>query len=257
MSAKLFSLKGKVVVITGATRGLGEGMAVGLAEAGAELIIVHRPSTDATRIVSKLQDIGATVHALAHDASDVKNFDHVLAKSLELSSTGEVDVLVNNAGIAELNSPEDHTDEQWDIVLKVNLEAPFKLARAFGRHWIKESKKGKIINTGSLYSFIGGRNCISYTASKGGVHSITQALSNEWASKGINVNTIVPGYITTDMTRDMLSDPARGPDLLKRIPIGRFGDGDDFKGPTVFLASAASDYLTGGYIAVDGGFMAA
>ncbi|CEP25017.1 kduD [Cyberlindnera jadinii] len=256
MSSQLFSLEGKVVVITGATKGIGEGMASGLAEAGAEIILVHRPSTDPQRVIDKLLGLGAyKVHPLAFDSSNIAGVNQVLSKSLELSSTGTVDVLINNAGIQEKNPPELHSDEQWERVLKVNLESPFKLARSFGKYWLDNGKRGKIINTGSLYSFRGGFNCVSYTASKSAIHAVTQALSNEWSSKGINVNTIIPGYIDTDLTQHIMNNPEKREVFLQRIPMARFGVPDDFKGPIVFLSSAASDYLTGGYIAVDGGFL--
>ena len=252
--SQLFSLEGKVVVITGATKGIGEGMASGLAEAGAEIILVHRPSTDPQRVIDKLIGLGAhKVHPLAYDSEDIAEVDQVLKKSLELSSTGTVDVLINNAGIAEKNAPENHTDEQWERVLKVNLESPFKLARSFGKYWLDNGKRGKIINTGSLWSFTGGIDYVSYTVSKGGIHSLTQALSNEWSSKGITVNSIIPGYIDTDMTQHIIQNPEKSQRILQRVPIGKFGVPDDFRGPAVFLASAASDYITGTFIAVDGG----
>ncbi|CAM9021039.1 unnamed protein product [Wickerhamomyces anomalus] len=257
MSAELFSLKGKVVVITGATRGIGEGMALGLAEAGAHLIIVHRGSTDPSEAVEKLQALGAQVGTVVAELSSNEEVETILPQALKISPTGSVDVLVNNAGMSYYRKgAEDTEDIAWDTVLQVNITSVFRLSRAFGKYWISEGKKGKIINTASLYSFIGGQNVIPYTASKGALHSLTQGLSNEWSKKGINVNSIVPGYIITDMTSDLVKDKEKYVDLLKRIPAGRWGDPADFKGPIVFLASAASDYVTGDSIFVDGGFIA-
>lgn len=258
MSANLFSLKGKVVVITGATRGIGEGMAVGLAEAGADLILVHRGATDPSKVVKKLEALGANVQTIAAELASNDEVDTVLPEALKKSPTGTVDVLINNAGIAYDSGPaEDISDISWNTTLQVNITSAFRLARAFGKYWISEGKKGKIINTASLYSFVGGREVIPYTASKGAIHSLTQGLSNEWASKGINVNSIVPGYIVTDMTAELLENEERVAYLSSRIPAGRWGNPDDFKGPTVFLASDASDYVTGDSVFVDGGFIAA
>lgn len=257
MSAQLFSLKGKVVVITGATRGIGEGMAVGLAEAGADIILVHRASTDPSNVVKKLETLGSKVGTIVAELSSNEEVDTILPEALKKSPTGDVDILINNAGMSYYTrEAEDTEDIAWDTVLQVNITSVFRLSRAFGKHWITGGKKGKIINTASLYSFIGGQKVIPYTASKGAIHSLTQGLSNEWASKGINVNSIVPGYIITDMTNYIIKDEVRYNELLKRIPAGRWGDPDDFKGPTVFLASAASDYVTGDSIFVDGGFIA-
>lgn len=257
MSASLFSLKGKVVVITGATRGIGFGMATGLAEAGAEMIIVHRKSTDPTKIVEACKAVGVKVHTIAASLEDNDDVDKILPLALEKSSTGKVDVLVNNAGMSRNRGPaEDYSDEDWNIVLQVNTTSVFRLCRAFGKHWISAGQKAKIINTASLYSVIGGQTVIPYTASKGAVNLLTKGLSNEWAPKGINVNAILPGYIHTDMTDDLVQNPEKTKELMSRIPIDRWGTPDDFKGPTVFLASAASDYITGEELFVDGGFRA-
>ncbi|KAH3675648.1 hypothetical protein WICMUC_002565 [Wickerhamomyces mucosus] len=256
MSAELFSLKGKVVVITGATRGIGEGMVTGLAEAGAEIILVHRGATDPSRVVDKLTKIGAKVHTIAAELENSDEVKRILPEALKKSSTGKVDVLVNNAGITHRDKVEDYPDEEWDRVINVNLTSLFKLARAFGKYWISNNLKGKIINTASLYSFFGGLNVAAYTASKGAVHSLTQALSNEWVGKGINVNSIVPGFIKTDMTDGLKNNPDRLNFVTSRIPVGEFGKPEDFKGPVVFLASAASDYISGSSTFVDGGYTA-
>jgi 2-deoxy-D-gluconate 3-dehydrogenase len=234
-------------------------MAVGLAEAGATIILVHRGKTDPSRIKAKLEAINNTkVLTIAAELAENSEVDAILPRALELSPTGKIDVLINNAGISYYYREAELTEDiAWDQVLQVNITSVFRLSRSFGKHWIDNGLKGKIINTASLYSFIGGKFVVPYTASKGAIQSLTQALSNEWAPKGITVNSIVPGYIITDMTQKLVSDPERSNEILKRIPIGRFGDIEDFRGPTVFLASAASDYLSGSAVFVDGGFMGA
>lgn len=207
MSSGLFSLKGKVVVITGATRGIGEGMATGLAEAGADIILVHRGSTDPSTIVKNLESIGSNVSTVEADLSSNEEVDTILPQALKKSPNSTVDVLINNAGMSfSAKKIEDTEDFEWNKVLQVNLTSAFRLAKDFGKYWITEGKKGKIINTASLNSFIGGKYVIPYTASKGALHSLTQALSNEWASKGININSIIPGYIITDMASGIVDD---------------------------------------------------
>ncbi|CCH42925.1 3-oxoacyl-[acyl-carrier-protein] reductase [Wickerhamomyces ciferrii] len=255
----LFSLTGKVVVITGATRGIGQGMAIGLAEAGAELIIVHRKSTDPSSTVEQVKSKGVNVSTVIADVLIDSEVDTILTQSLSKSSTGKIDVLINNAGIYNEQSPaEDSTDETWEKVLQVNITSVYKLSRSFGKYWISNKQKGKIINTASLFSFIGGQEVIAYTASKGAIRSLTQGLSNEWASKGINVNSIVPGFIITDMTAHAHAneDQTKYNKILERIPQGKWGKPEDFKGPIVFLSSEASDYVTGDSLFVDGGFLA-
>ncbi|ODV93854.1 hypothetical protein PACTADRAFT_51601 [Pachysolen tannophilus NRRL Y-2460] len=264
MSSALFSLKGKVALVTGATNGIGRGMVTGLAEAKIDQIIfIHRPSTDPQSTIDSLikahpnpEDF--TISTIEADLGSLKIEDiesKIVKKSLQLSKTGKIDILINNAGISYRSPIIDYPDDEFNKVLHVNLNVPTKLSQLIGKHMIENKIRGKILFTASLLSFQGGVNVSAYAVSKGGILQLTKALSNEWASYGINVNSIAPGYIKTNMTRNISDDEKRNNEILSRIPYGRWGDIFDFKGPTVFLASSASDYVSGESLVVDGGWM--
>ncbi len=250
----MFDLKGKVALVTGCKRGIGKAMAIALAEAGADIIGVSASlEISGSDIEKEVTQLGRKFYAYQSDFSKRDS----IYQFLELISKNhtEIDVLVNNAGTILRNPAAIHSDEYWDEVIHVNQTASFILAREIGKKMI-EKGKGKIIFTASLLSFQGGINVPSYAASKGAIAQLTKALANEWASKGICVNAIVPGYIETDNTEALRNDPNRSKSILERIPAGRWGTPEDFKGPTVFLASNASDYVNGTLLVVDGGWLA-
>lgn len=246
-----FDLSGKTAVVTGAKRGIGAAMAIGLAEAGANIIGVSASITqDGDEIGERIRALDRQFTGIACDFSD-RAAMHQLAEQL---STTQVDILINNAGTIERAPATEHYDELWDKVIAVNLSSQFILAREVGKQMVARGS-GKIIFTASLLSFQGGITVPSYAASKGGIAQLTKALANEWAAKGINVNAIAPGYIATDNTEALRQDKSRSRDILARIPAGRWGKAEDFVGPVVFLASPASDYMHGTIMTVDGGWM--
>jgi 2-deoxy-D-gluconate 3-dehydrogenase len=229
MIDKLFDLQGKLAVVTGCKRGIGYAMAEGLAAAGADIVGVSATLAEGSAIAQ------------------------AFAKRV-LQAHGTPDILVNNAGTILRKPAAEHPDAYWDEVIEVNLNAQFVLAREFGRAML-ERGSGKVIFTASLLSFQGGITVPGYAASKGAIKQLTMALSNEWAGRGVQVNAIAPGYIATDNTQALQDDPERSAAILSRIPAGRWGTPDDFKGPIVFLASAASDYMSGAVLTIDGGWM--
>ncbi|RYY11107.1 MAG: SDR family oxidoreductase [Cytophagaceae bacterium] len=249
----LFDLTGQLALVTGCNRGIGQGMALGLAEAGADIIGVSAtmPANggDTGRLVRAL---GRQFHAYQADFSDRASADAFTQQVL--TDFERLDVLVNNAGTIRRAPAAEHPDADWDNVLAINLDAPFRLARAIGGRMLTQGR-GKIIFTASLLSFQGGINVPGYAASKGAIGSVVKALANEWAGKGVNVNGIAPGYIATDNTEALRQDPDRSQSILGRIPAGRWGEPADFKGPIVFLASEASQYVHGTILLVDGGWM--
>jgi len=247
-----FKLGGKVAIVTGASRGLGQGYAQALAEAGADLVLVDiGPSPETEALV---QQAGRKALSVAANLSDRKSIPRVIAEAKKLA--GRVDILVNNAGIIRREDFEKFTEKDWDDVIGVNLSAVFFLSQAFVRELVAQKSGGKIINVASMLSFQGGIRVPSYTASKSAVMGLTRLMANELAGKGININAIAPGYMATDNTAALRADEARNQAILDRIPAGRWGTPDDLKGTIVFLASAASDYVNGYTIAVDGGWLA-
>ena len=253
MSSDLFSLKGKTALVTGCNKGIGRSMALGLAEAGADLIGVSAslPLQDSP-IEKDVKALGRKFTAYQADLTDRTSLYTFINKVKKENE--RVDILVNNAGMILRNPAAQHSDEYWDKVLSINLDAAFILAREFGRDML-DRRSGKIIFTCSLLTFQGGINVPGYAASKGALGSLVKALANEWAGQGVNVNGIAPGYISTDNTEALRNDPVRSKSILDRIPAGRWGEADDFKGPAIFLASAAANYVHGTILTVDGGWM--
>lgn len=249
----LFSLEGKTALVTGCSRGIGKAMAIGLAEAGANIIgISSSIDISGSEIEKEVLALKRDFKAYAVDLSDREALYSFIKKITEENLV--IDILVNNAGIILRNPATEHTDEYWDKVLSINLDAPFILTREIGKKMI-ERGAGKIIFTCSLLSFQGGINVPGYAASKGALTSLIKALANEWASKGVNVNGIAPGYVNTDNTEALRNDSERSSAILSRIPANRWGEPEDFKGPVVFLASEASNYVHGTILTVDGGWM--
>jgi 2-deoxy-D-gluconate 3-dehydrogenase len=248
----LFDLHGKTALVTGGNRGLGKGMTEALCEAGAKVVILA--SSDSVFDAAKnFTDKGFCVNAVKCDLSSQAEIESSFKEAVNILG-GKLNIVVNNAGIQRRNKCEDFLIEDWDDVLNVNLKAVFKICQLAGREMIKEGG-GKIINVASMLSFFGGFTVPAYAAAKGGVAQLTKALSNEWASKGINVNAIAPGYMATEMNTKLIEDQKRNAEILSRIPMGRWGNPDDVKGITIFLASKASDYLSGAIIPVDGGYL--
>ncbi len=251
--SNLFSLKGKTALVTGGNKGIGMGMALGLAEAGADIIVVAGSvALEGSEIETAVKALGRNFKAYRADLSD-RDALYVFITQV-LAENKQIDILVNNAGTIKRMPAAEHPDEFWDKVMSVNLDAPFILAREIGKHLL-ERGSGKIIFTCSLLSFQGGINVPGYAASKGALASLVKAFSNEWASKGINVNGIAPGYIATDNTEALRNDETRSKSILERIPAGRWGEPADFKGPAVLLASEAGNYISGTILTIDGGWM--
>ncbi len=248
-----FQLTGKTALVTGCKRGIGFAMAEGLAEAGADIIGVSASlEPSGSKIERRVEEIGRSFHAYQCDFKDRQALYTFIEAVKE--KHGSPDILVNNAGTILRKPAAEHPDEYWDEVVAVNQHAPFILTREFGRDMVARGS-GKVIFTASLLTFQGGITVPGYAASKGAIGQLTMAFSNEWAGKGVQVNALAPGYIATDNTQALREDPDRSKAILARIPAGRWGTPDDFKGPTVFLASAASDYMTGAILTVDGGWM--
>lgn len=245
-----FSLEGKVAIVTGSDTGLGQGFCRAFTEAGAKVMGVSVVPSDAT-----LELIGADKFSyMVEDLSTLEPIDRIIAATLE--KYGHVDILVNNAGIIKREDCIDFSVASWDSVLNVNLRTVFFFSQAVAKQFVKQNSGGKIINIASMLSFQGGIRVPSYTASKSGVKGITMSMANEWAKYNININAIAPGYMATNNTKALRADADRSEAILDRIPAGRWGTPDDIMGAGVFLASAASDYVNGYTLAVDGGWLA-
>ncbi|MCX6217083.1 SDR family NAD(P)-dependent oxidoreductase [Spirosoma sp.] len=248
-----FSLTGKLALVTGCKRGIGKAMAEALAEAGADIIGVSANLELAgSAVAGAVQALGRKFYAYQADFSD-RAATYAFIEQVKKDHP-VIDILVNNAGTILRKPAAEHPDEYWDEVIAVNQTAPFILTREIGKEMV-ERGSGKVIFTASLLTFQGGVNVPGYAASKGAIGSMVKAFANEWASKGVNVNAIAPGYISTDNTEALRNDPVRSKSILDRIPAGRWGEPDDFKGPTVFLASSAANYVHGTILTVDGGWM--
>ena len=244
----LFDLSGQAALVTGANTGLGQAIAVGLAAAGADIVAVGRSAPDETaRLV---EGLGRKLRAVTADLSAIAPIEAVMAEA------GPIDILVNNAGVIRRADSVDFSEADWDAVMDVNLKTAFFLSQAAAKRWIAAGRGGKIIQVASMLSFQGGLRVPSYAASKSGLAGLTKALANEWAAKGINVNAIAPGYFVTNNTEALRQDETRSRQILERIPAGRWGTPQDLAGVAVFLASAASDYMHGAVVPVDGGWLA-
>lgn len=246
-----FSLEGKTALVTGANTGLGRGIAVALAGAGADLCLVGRTSPADT--VDAIASLGRKSLVIGADLSEVDRVADIVSEAR--AHFGCLDILVNNAGIIQRNEAIDFSIEEWDSVLNVNLRTVFFLSQAFARSCIAAGDGGKIINIASMLSYQGGIRVPSYTASKSGLMGLTRALANEWAGQGVNVNAIAPGYFATNNTAALQADEKRNAEILGRIPAGRWGTPAELGGAAVFLASDASDYVHGITLPVDGGWL--
>ena len=247
-----FRLEGKTALVTGCKRGIGKAMAIALAEAGADIVGVSATLEPESEVKKEVEALGRSFTSYACDFADRPAL-YAFVKEIN-ARFPVIDILVNNAGTILRQPAAEHPDEYWDKVIEVNLNAQFVLSREIAKGMLGRSR-GKIIFTASLLSFQGGINVPAYTSSKHGVAGLTKALANEWAGKGIQVNAIAPGYIETDNTEALRHDPVRSKSILERIPASRWGKVEDFRGPVVFLASAASDYVSGEILTVDGGWM--
>ncbi len=246
--SNVFALTGKRALVTGANTGIGQAIAVGLAEAGAHVIAAGRSSCDDT--VAAIKAAGGSAEAMSLDLSDP------VAGAAKLAEAGELDILVNNAGIIRREDSVDYSEADWDDVMDVNLKAVFLLCQAFAKQSLARGAEGRVVNIASLLSFQGGIRVPAYTASKHGVAGLTKILANEWAAKGINVNAVAPGYIATNNTTALREDKQRSAEILSRIPAGRWGDPEDIAGAVAFLCMPASKYVTGAVLNVDGGWLA-
>ncbi|HEY4079342.1 MAG TPA: 2-dehydro-3-deoxy-D-gluconate 5-dehydrogenase KduD [Burkholderiaceae bacterium] len=247
-----FQLTGQVAIVTGCNTGLGQGMALALAQAGADIVGVNVSAPSETR--EQVEATGRRFTDLRANLADTGSIPGLVEQAK--AEHGRVDILVNNAGIIRREDALKFTERDWDDVMDLNLKTTFFFSQAVAKHYIAQGSGGKIINVASMLSFQGGVRVPSYTASKSGVMGITRAMANEWAAHRINVNAIAPGYMATNNTAALRADETRNASILERIPAGRWGNPDDLAGPVVFLASCASDYVNGYTVAVDGGWLA-
>jgi 2-deoxy-D-gluconate 3-dehydrogenase len=247
-----FKLSGKNALVTGSHKGLGAAIAIALAQAGAN-IALHGRSADPEETAKSVRASGVKAILLRGDVSDPQVCESMVEKTVR--DLGSIDILVNNAGIIRRAPAADYSMKDWNDVIEVNLNSMFRLCQNAGRHMLKQGS-GKIVNVASVLSFQGGVFVPAYAAAKGGVAQLTKALANEWASHGINVNAIAPGYMLTDNTTALRADDTRSRQIVERIPAGRWGNPDDLAGAAVFLTSAASDYVHGHVLVIDGGWMA-
>jgi len=247
-----FSLQGRRALVTGANTGLGQAIAIALAVAGADIVAVGRSAMDETE--TAVTALGRRFLAIKADLATIDVIEPVVAEAS--SQAGPVDILVNNAGIIRRADSLDFTEADWDDVMNVNLKSVFFLSQAVARRMVAEHRLGRIVNIASMLSFQGGIRIPSYTASKSGLAGLTRLLACEWASKGINVNAIAPGYFVTNNTQALRADPERNAAILARIPAGKWGEPGELGGAAVFLASDAASYVHGTVLAVDGGWLA-
>ena len=252
MILEKFKLDGKVAIVTGAGRGLGQGMALGLAEAGADLALVGSTTTDAT--ARQVRALGRRVCQIKADLREAQAIAAIVDATVK--ELGRIDILVNNAGIIRRAPLLEFSERDWDDVVQINQKSLFFLSQAAAKQMVQQGQGGKIIHIASLLSFQGGIRVAAYTAAKSAVMGLTRLMANELAPQGINVNAIAPGYMETDNTAPLRADPKRNAEILARIPAGRWGLPSDLQGAVVFLASAASDYLHGHTLLVDGGWLA-
>jgi len=247
-----FKLDGRIALVTGAATGLGAAIAIGLAEAGAD-VACHGNTRSPEATCKAITDIGRAAFAVIGDLSQPQTANELFQKTIE--RFGRIDILINNAGTIRRAPAVDYSDDDWATVIEVNLSSVFRLSRMVGKQMIENERGGKIVNIASLLSFQGGITVPAYAASKGGVAQLTKALANEWAKHRINVNAIAPGYMRTTNTAALQADETRNRQILERIPAGRWGEPEDVAGAAVFLSSPASDYVNGHLLVVDGGWM--
>ena len=247
-----FSLRGKVAIVTGSSTGLGQGICCGFAEAGASVVGVDYVKSPETK--EMVEKSGVSYLEVVADLMSTEPIEGIIQQAVK--AFGHIDILVNNAGIIRREDSITFTEKDWDDVMNINVKTVFFFSQAAARQFISQKSGGKIINIASMLSFQGGIRVPSYTASKSGVMGITRLMANEWAKNDINVNAIAPGYMSTNNTKALRADPDRSEAILDRIPAGRWGFPEDVKGPAVFLASSASDYVNGYTLAVDGGWLA-
>lgn len=252
MILNAFDLAGKVALVTGCNTGLGQGMAIGLAQAGCDIVGVNLSSPNET--AEKVTALGRRFLDLRADLGSIEGIPQLIEKAVD--EFGHLDILVNNAGIIRREDAIEFSEKNWDDVMNVNSKTLFFMSQAVARQFIKQGHGGKIINIASMLSYQGGIRVPSYTASKSAVMGLTRLMANEWAKHGINVNAIAPGYMATNNTEQLRADEGRSKEILERIPAGRWGVPEDVMGPVVFLASKASDYVNGYTVAVDGGWLA-
>ena len=252
MVLSTFNLEGKVALVTGCNTGLGQGMALGLAQAGCDIVGVNRDGPDDTQ--SKVEALGRRFWPVQADLMQTSVVASVVEQAL--AAAGKIDILVNNAGIIRREDALNFSEQDWDDVMNLNSKSLFFLSQQVARQFIAQGNGGKIINIASMLSFQGGVTVPGYAASKGGIAQLTKALANEWAPFGVNVNAVAPGYIATDNTRVLREDETRSRQILERIPAGRWGEPEDVAGAFVFLSSRASDYVHGIVLPVDGGWLA-
>lgn len=247
----LFDLTGKKAIVTGAGSGLGNSIAIGLAEAGAEVAIIDL-MPDVAEVAARMSEGGKKFYGVRANLMDRSDLPRAFDECVRL--LGGLDILVNNAGMQVRGKAEEIPLDGWDRLIELNVTAVFEMSQLAARQMLPQGY-GKIINVASMLSFFGGLNCSPYAASKGAVAQLTKAFSNEWASKGINVNAIAPGYMNTALNTKLLNDPERYHEIALRIPAVRWGEADDLKGTVVYLASHAADYVTGAVIPIDGGYL--
>ncbi|WP_034918111.1 2-dehydro-3-deoxy-D-gluconate 5-dehydrogenase KduD [Erwinia sp. 9145] len=252
MILNAFELQGRVAVVTGCDTGLGQGMAVGLAEAGCDIVGIN--IVEPVETIERVTALGRRFLSLTADLSRTDVIPGLLERAV--AECGNIDILVNNAGIIRREDAIEFSEKNWDDVMNLNIKSVFFMSQAVAKQFIKQGTGGKIINIASMLSYQGGIRVPSYTASKSAVMGVTRLLANEWAQHGINVNAIAPGYMATNNTQQLRADEERSAAILERIPAGRWGLPEDLKGPVVFLASSASDYINGYTVAVDGGWLA-
>ncbi|MGF1720479.1 2-dehydro-3-deoxy-D-gluconate 5-dehydrogenase KduD [Vibrio kyushuensis] len=251
MTLESFNLEGKVAVVTGCNTGLGQGMALGLAKAGCDIVGVNVSAPTETQ--QQIEETGRKFVDIRANLMKLDDIPSIVDRAV--TELGRIDILVNNAGIIRRNDAIDFSEQDWDDVMNINVKSLFFMSQAVAKQFIAQGEGGKIINIASMLSFQGGIRVPSYTASKSGVMGVTRLMANEWAAHGINVNAIAPGYMATDNTTALRADEQRNKEIVDRIPAARWGKPSDLEGPCVFLSSSASDYINGYTIAVDGGWL--
>ncbi|MBL0332946.1 MAG: SDR family oxidoreductase [Chlorobi bacterium] len=247
-------LKDKTAIVTGASKGLGSAASIALAEAGCNIVLVARNERWLEKKSEEINNLGVKSHVIKYDLSNLNDLNNIVIESRDIF--GNIDILINNAGIIRRSKAEDYSLNDWNDVINTNLNATFLLAQAVGKSMILNKTKGKIINIASLLSFSGGLNVVGYTASKHAIVGLTKSLANEWSKFGINVNAIAPGYFLTDATNEIQKDQERFNLISQRIPLGRWGEIDDIKGSIQFLSSSMSNYVSGHVLTIDGGWLA-